>query len=38
MKCQDVLQTPKRKTIGLRVPDHPIALALWRRIRPTFNE
>lgn len=22
------LQTPKRKTVGLRVPDHPIALAL----------
>ena len=26
------LQTPKRKTIGLRVPDHPIALALCEEI------
>jgi tRNA threonylcarbamoyl adenosine modification protein (Sua5/YciO/YrdC/YwlC family) len=26
------LQTPKRKTIGLRVPDHPIALALCEEL------
>jgi len=27
------LQTPKRKTIGLRVPDHPIALQLCEELR-----
>ena len=26
------LQTPKRKTIGLRVPDHPIALQLCEQL------
>jgi len=26
------LQTPKRKTIGLRVPDHPIALHLCEEL------
>ena len=32
------LQTPKRKTIGLRVPSHPIALALCEELgRPLMS-